>query len=136
MKDLISKHIANDGQHVFFIGGYPAFSYTIGNHEQGLPELLVIGSFPPAVVGGMLNQMGAMMREQGKAFDEGLLDIEWSMPVKVRKATDAAKSEYTIQVGQYYGSQDYSVLQVMVPDRDGRYPGDEGVDDMFNVPMP
>jgi hypothetical protein len=104
----------------------PGFTYTIGNTDRGLPELLLIGDFPSHIAAGLLNELGAKMREDGKPLATGLVDIGWSIPVKVRQAGPLARSRYTIQVGEYLGHDRYSVLQVMVCDENGRYPGDAG----------
>lgn len=124
IKNVIARNIARSGQHLFAIGGgngSEPFFYTIGNHEKGLPELLVIGKFSPDVMGAMLNHMCDQQRKLGKAFPEGSLDIDWTYPVKMRTCGERAKQEYTIQAGRYYGTEDYAVMQVMLCDRNGQY---------------
>jgi hypothetical protein len=110
------------------------FFYTIGNAELGLPELLLIGGFPNVIVMRMLNELGQYMRERGKALDEGMLDIGWTFPFKIRKAGGEVKTEYTAQAGEYLGHERYDVLQVMICDAEGRYPGDDGC--QLEVPRP
>ena len=93
------RNIDSHGQHLVHVmpEGHtkPAFVYTIGNTDRGLPELLLIGNFPPHVAGQVLNELGMKMREGGKRLMEGLVDIGWSVPFKVRKAGSMAKSRYT-----------------------------------------
>ena len=47
----------------------PAFSYTIGLTEHGLPELALAG-LKPVVSRGILNRIGKLMRDSG-SFREG-----------------------------------------------------------------
>lgn len=134
-----AKTIEQHGQ--MLIGVIPeqdagGFMYTVGNALQGLPELLLIGSFDPGRIGLALNQLGQKMRDEGAPLPEGMVDIDWTYPFKVRKCGPEAKTKYTIQVGQIISGTDYEVLQVMICDKDGRYPGDEGCDAGFNVYQP
>jgi hypothetical protein len=102
------------------------FMYTIGNHEKGLPELLIVGKFVSPPVAGLLNYLGAKMRADG-GLPIGLVDVGAKCPIKIAPATNVhVGDDYTIQVGQYYGTEDYQVLQVIAPDPQGRFPGDPG----------
>ncbi|APH74873.1 DUF4262 domain-containing protein [Aquibium oceanicum] len=96
----VKQNIESYGQHlsqVFGDGSDPGFIYTIGNADRGLPELLLIGDFPSHIAAGLLNELGAKMREDGKPLATGLVDIGWSIPVKVRQAGPLARSRYTIR---------------------------------------
>ncbi|PZR66548.1 MAG: DUF4262 domain-containing protein [Stutzerimonas stutzeri] len=139
MMRQVRENIENYGQHLFYVGGDgadPAFCYTIGNAEHGLPELLVIGSFGFWLTGQILNELGAKMREAGKPYEEGLLDIGWTYPFKIRKTSGDVNERFTIQAGRYLGHENYVVLQIMICDPMGRYPGDEGCDPDFAVERP
>src|SRR5690606_7667972 len=127
------------GQHLFQVFGEAAdsgFTYMIGNADRGLPELLLIGDFLSRIAAGLLNELGAKMREDGKPLASGLIDIGWSVPIKIRQTGPLARSRYTIQVDRYLGHDRYSVLQVMVCDENGRYPGDAGCDLRYDVDRP
>jgi hypothetical protein len=135
----VRQNVEAFGQHLFQIFGdaeTSGFTYTIGNAEHGLPELLIIGDFPPHISAALLNDLGAKMREDGRPLPQGLVDIGWSVPVKIRIAGPAARSRFTIQAGQYYGHDTYGVLQVMVCDPQGRFPGDDGCDPRYDVERP
>ncbi|SMH26464.1 DUF4262 domain-containing protein [Mesorhizobium australicum] len=135
----VAQNIDAFGQHLFQIFGQgtaPGFTYTIGNADRGLPELLLIGDFPSRIAAGLLNELGAKMREDGKPLATGLIDIGWSIPVKIRRTGPLARTRYTIQVNRYLGHDCYSVLQVMVCDENGRYPGDPGCDHRYDVDRP
>ena len=134
-----AENIEKHGQALIGVLSSPPFIYTIGNAVRGLPELLLIG--PPRLeLSGQalnaLNELGEKMRRDGKPLAEGLVDIEWSFPFKVRKAGPRAKDDYTNLAGQYLGREDYEVLQVMICDKEGRYPGDPGCAPALNVDQP
>lgn len=105
------------------------FVYTIGNHDRGLPELLLIGSCEGAI-GHVLNDLSEQMIAMGSAFKDGDTPSfggdPSNMAVRVIRARPEVKDEYTIQTGQHYGHEDYAVMQVIVPDPNGKFPGDEG----------
>lgn len=136
----IQSNIDRVGQHVF--GIFPTspddegFLYTIGNALRGLPELLIVGNIPLDIGCMILNVVGDHMRKSEKTLDEGFLDLDWTFPFKIRKCSDRAKEEYTVQCGQFLGREDYDVLQVMICDKAGKYPGEEGVDPRYDVNRP
>ena len=112
---------------------YP-FAYTIGNHLKRLPELLVIGT----AHAGFLNDLSEMMIAAGRPFLDGqLVRIgDARLPVKAIRANSSAQADYTIQAGQYFGREDYEVMQVMLPDRAGRFPGEDGCQPAYaNIPV-
>jgi Domain of unknown function (DUF4262) len=122
----------------------PAFSYTIGNHLQGLPELLVIG---PST-GRYLDSLSMQMVKRGRAFDHGeIINIGLNaakfgftdndkLRVKIVNASRKANEEYTIQAGQYFETEDYAVQQVILSDNEGRFPGEKGCAEGFaDIPI-
>jgi hypothetical protein len=66
-----ADHIAREGRSILGVGGgkygEPPFSYTIGNHFEGLPELLLIGSARTPY----LNDLWQLMIARGEPFREG-----------------------------------------------------------------
>lgn len=113
------------------------FIYTIGNHELGLPELFVIGN----AGGGMahlINNLCDQMIERGKAFDDGEL-VYWQprephmQPCKVIRCSPSVKDDYTVQAGRYYDHEDYAVMQVVISDERGRFPGDPDCDEPWST---
>jgi hypothetical protein len=131
LKRAVKQNILVAGQHiqgVFPLEGEDGevFFYTIGNAERGLPELFFIGRLRANIAALLLNEVGQYMRERGKPIAEGMLDLNWTFPFKIRKAGGNVRTHYTIQVGQYLGHEQYDVLQIMICDEEGRYPGDEG----------
>lgn len=110
--------------------GERSFAYTIGNCEKGLPELLVIGDHDA----WYLNQFSQMMIDRGQAFEHGerVSLGEGGLPCMMLEANESVKSEYTIQATQYYGdAAAYDVMQVVIPDKQGRFPGEDGCAEPF-----
>lgn len=133
----IERNIARSGQHLFLVfadAASPAFVYTIGNALQGLPELLLIGNFSPQVAVSILNDLGARMREARRPL-EGDIDIGGQFPVRLRRATGQARERYTLQAGRYLRHEEYDVLQLLLCDPAGLYPGEAGCAPGFDVPL-
>lgn len=42
--------------------GQPGWSYTVGLHAAGLPELIIVGGLPVAEQGSILNRLAARVR--------------------------------------------------------------------------
>lgn len=121
MSKIIRRHgwqlqgVLGDEEHFPFI-------YTIGNYQLGLPELLVIGTGEAA---HSLNSICERMRKNNRPFENGeLIDLGGKFPVKSLNAGDQAKEQYTLFVGAYYGTDNYAVQQIVLPDTSGRYPDD------------
>lgn len=114
----------------------PAFQYTVGNQEKGLPELLLIGNYSQEAGGALLNQLSAQMKERRAAFADGeQITLGGEHPMLIHTAGPEAKSQWTIQAGQFYCSEDYQVQQVLLPDENGRYPGDPLCHKDYRVPV-
>lgn len=112
------------------------FMYTIGNTEKGWPEFLLVARIPYEVAGAMVNELSKKLRENNAPLGD-LVDLGGKYPVKLVKVTsDEVKEEYTVQVGRYYdGKQDYEVVQVLLPDRQGLYPDERKGKDYLEQPI-
>jgi len=133
----IERNIALSGQHLFLIfadGETPAFAYSIGNALHGLPELLLIGNFSPRVTGSIINDLGRKMREACRPL-EGDIDVGGQFPVRVRRASAEARRHFTLQAGRYLRHEEYDLLQVMLCDPAGIYPGEPGCEPAYDVPL-
>jgi hypothetical protein len=110
MRDDIRKKISADigafGQHLVGVersaddpNDFVPFVYTIGNHEAGLPELLLIGDagdLGPRI----LNILGGMQRARASAFRHGeLVDFSARFPARLSDAGARGRDEYSVQVG-------------------------------------
>ena len=134
---MLDRNIARSGQQlisVFAAGDEPGFSYTIGNARLGLPELLIVGSFDPGVTGEILNILGARMRGDRRPL-EGDLEFGAQFPARARRASAAAKSRFTIQASSYLRHDEYDVIQLLLCDPAGVYPGELGCAQRYDVPL-
>jgi hypothetical protein len=133
----VARDIKRDGRSIACIVGDKgefSFAYTIGNQAKGLPELLVIGTRD----GGFLNDLSEQMIERGRAFTDGeLVHITRGLrPMKAIVAGGKVRDEYTIQAGQHFDTEDYAVLQMLVCDKDGRFPDEPGCKEPYSrVPV-
>jgi hypothetical protein len=104
------------------------FMYTIGNHQYGLPELLLVGTADVAFV-DVLNRLGKLQRDRRTGFaDEERVNVGGRFPLRIVDAGEIGRSEYATFVGMYYATQDYEVRQVLLPDTKGRWPDTPGCD--------
>jgi hypothetical protein len=56
--------------------------------------------------------------------------------MKLINANASAREEYTIQAGEHFGHDEYKVMQVLIPDEDGRFPGEDGCEEPYaSVPV-
>lgn len=128
LHQTIQQNIAKHGRHIFCIfDNEPPFLYTIGNHEWGLPELLIVGDSDDTFA-HVLNRLSQMMRDPKRgAFRHGeLVSLGGKFPIKVVDASARAKQEFTLVVGHYYGTENYRVQQIVLCDPQGKFPGDPG----------
>ncbi|SER24791.1 DUF4262 domain-containing protein [Sphingobium sp. YR768] len=137
-RTLIQANIDRAGRHIFAIfpdADTPGFAYTIGNARLGLPELLIIGNFAPILMASVLNEVGRRMRQTEQVPDRDI-DIGGAFPIRPRLAGATARSAFTIQVGRFLGHEEYAVVQLLLPDPMGLYPGEAGCDPRYDVPRP
>ena len=115
--------------------GEPAFSYTVGNSAVNLPELLVIGPQPHNIL-GVINHLSKMQRDREHPFADGeIISLGGKFPVKAIIAGDK-KEEYATLAYQFAKSENVDVIQILVPDRNGRFPGDPDCAEPFcNCPV-
>ena len=101
------------------------FIYTVGNYQCGLPELLAIN----CVNGHLVNSLCEIMRKRKGPFRDGeLIKTRYhEYPLKALNTNDDAR-KYAWQVDAYYGTDDYAVQQIVIPDSVGRFPGDPRCD--------
>lgn len=115
----------------------PPFAYTIGLSRLGGPELLITG-LPGRVSAGILNNLGELVRA-GHALGPGRRDgvLDNGVPLELRPF---AAERYQEFLGQLIWFADTfaagvrpAVLQVVWPDRDGRFPWDAGLEAKYRA---
>ena len=78
-----------------------------------------------------------MMVKADMAFKDGqLVRIPGGFPFKLIRAGNIARTEYAVQAGEHFGHDDYTIMQVLLPDKKGRFPGDDGCREPYSqVPV-
>lgn len=135
---VIQSNIDRAGQHIFAIfpdADTPGLPYTIDNARLGLPELLIIGNFAPILMASVLNEVARRMRQTEQVPDQDI-DIGGAFPIRPRLAGATARSTFSIQVGRFLGHEEYAVVQLLLPDPMGLYPGERGCDPRYDVLRP
>jgi hypothetical protein len=119
----IEDHIASTGRSIIGVFDGPvSFTYSIGNHVAGKPEIIICG-VSPRDAAPIINQVSETV--DFRLVEDGQpLDIGGRIPLRAVWCGEAAKADYTIQAGRYFGHDRYRVLQLLIPDPQGRYPGD------------
>lgn len=108
----------------------PPLSYTVGLHAKGLPELVMVG-VDVRTMQPILNALARRMVEGDLAVVEGLRDdrVFERFPAMFRRLPQQQVTEHLdILVAL---SQEVSIVpevyQVVWPDEERRFPGEEGV---------
>lgn len=135
LHELIRGHIDKSGQFVQLVandedaGGAPGlgseflpFAYTIGNHERDLPELLMIGFEDPGFL-QILNLLGTLQRTREFGFTPGEMVKLGKHPMRIDDAGQVGREKYAFGVGVFYGTKDFALRQIVLPDAKGRFPG-------------
>lgn len=133
LKRKQDRHIAETGRTL--VGVFPlrgskdptneTFVYTMGNSLKGLPELLIVGLHDDR---GILNALSEAMIERGRAFDDReVYTFEGSnCPLCFVDAAEVVKDRYTVQANQRFGRDRYRVQQVVLSDKAGLFPWQQG----------
>jgi Domain of unknown function (DUF4262) len=111
------------------------WSYTIGTYDtSGKPEIITVGLFDETAHFA-LNEAAKLLRDgvdltQGRHRNlVGKVDCEFR-PVDPKWAKHLMGWAVW-----YYGGEEFPVLQAVYPDRENRFPGEEGFDKDFEQPL-
>jgi hypothetical protein len=106
----------------------PAFAYTVGLHKSyGHPELIIFG-LDHQVMHEVLNNLGERIKA-GKALTARgqVADVLVGQDVRLREVlTEESFRAYVGYARWFNGGSTFRLLQVLWPDKDGRFPGDAG----------
>jgi hypothetical protein len=112
----------------------PPFCYTVGLHHLGFPELILVG-IGWNVGGQLLNNAADQMISNKRAFQHGEeSEAVANLPAVFITADKAG--DHTVQAAEFYGHSDFTVLQMVWPDRDGQFPWHERFDHSFDHQQP
>ena len=143
LEDTITDAVAEHGWFVAKIEAgesddEPAFAYTVGLYKTyDHPELICIG-LPTDVMHVMLNNCGHLIKTGpkppvGPPFAEVLDDF------KVLLREVRARNSYDEHVGYAIwlnGGREFPLLQLVWPDKEGRFPGDPGTHPLMAKKQP
>lgn len=124
-KKTMDDIIAHGHQVRWVFGEGPDFGYTIGRSVKDRPELLITGPLDPRVGQWVLNEAAAMDEKEplyaGQEIPANELLNEH--PVRIVEVKDLEAAEM-FGVTEHFS--DATALQIIWPDMEGRFPGDEG----------
>lgn len=130
--ERIKRDIGRDGWST--IGVFPTvedpgvtFSYSVGFQEHGQPEVIVLG-LPPDLAHSMIHSIYDHVANGEELYDGMHLDdVIHDFDVILRALpSDGAPLNVA---RSYYKVNELPALQVLWPDEQGRYPGEEGCDE-------
>lgn len=133
IQEMVGRNVEKFGRHVFMITGDQPFVYTIGNHLRGMPELLCVGVDSLTQVGIMMNHWSDLQLERGRPFEDGEV-VEYTAKYPIKIVTPnlyVVRAFYTCQAGPYLETEDYEVRQIVLADKQGRWPGDPKCSPLF-----
>lgn len=138
LEERIEELIRKQGfaiQHVFgdWRPDIPPFSYTVGLSRQEHPELIVFG-LPAEVAHGVLHAAVSRMKEEGGRFEDGaIVDRIATIPLKARHLSEDLFGHFSLAAVRQSEKHETSleVIQIVLPDRNGCFPGDPGCSESF-----
>jgi len=126
-------HIVHEAEH----GERPVFAYTVGMwHSFGQPEIIVIG-LPREVAQDLLDNLADEV-DGGRRFGAGEQHggLVRDYPVRLLRVNDAQAAQWLPLVGWAYERSDVPCLQLVYPDKQGRWPWQPDVRDGFRRIQP
>ncbi|MDS4015890.1 MAG: DUF4262 domain-containing protein [Candidatus Accumulibacter sp.] len=115
----------------------PGWSFSIGLfHTFGHPEFVVFG-LPSERAQPIINGLGARIRS-GSLFthDSEDTDVLTGYPVRFVAVPESCSGNYFGYAIWFYRHQPFPVLQVVWPDRSGRFPWQSGYDPSLQGAQP
>jgi len=105
---------------------HPPFAYSIGfGSSFGHPEVVAAG-LPEETSGSVLSSVQAMLADGGRYRDGDASDeILEGFNVRFRAISQDVLISKLVQASVFYGERSFDALQLLWPDRDGKFPGEE-----------
>lgn len=143
IKAQIKDHIEQHGRSMLGVHDDIPFVYSVGNHLVNIPEVILLGNFKSEQVFPILNTVSEFLVGNPEVLESPIdrfgnffFNIpDWPFPFMAHWCSESVKSEYTIQAGQYLGTEDYRVLQILLCDPAGVFPGQEGCMSGFDMEL-
>jgi hypothetical protein len=130
--DDIRSGIAEYGHMVQYVGSTedePDWSYTIGLHADGLPELIIVGGLSMEGQHAVLNDLAARLRS-GEELPIGGRDpsVLEGFDVTYLDVVDTATQDFAVALRL---QSEFRALQAIWPDRGNRFPWEPG----YSLPL-
>jgi hypothetical protein len=126
---LMVLHVQNPGD------PRPAFSYTLGLHNtRNVPELITCG-LPSNVAQRALNYAADLLADGIDLTQGRHRDLIGNVDVEFGSVDRKWVEELMLSAIWFNGSSDFPSLQLIYPDLDNRFPGDEGFNVYFEQPL-
>lgn len=140
IQTTVAEHIAKFQFSVMAVGGTEtrcSFTYTIGLTELPHAEFIVFG-MSPHLAHTLLSQVAERVKNGHKYQDGDVIDDLANLPFALRLASEDKSREYAIQSYERYKdtAQVPLYFQLVLPDREGRFPWTEGVDKVLMAHQP
>jgi hypothetical protein len=131
MEDLVREKVDEHGWFVMQVMAgeepdEPAFAYTIGLHSSyGHPELIIVGLRIDLML-ALLNVCGNRIKAGERLpVDEPFDRVLDGYPVCLRTVfTAESRREHVGYATWFHGGDDFRLLQLVWPDKQGRFPGE------------
>jgi hypothetical protein len=110
---------------VFAVAGSEVpFSYTIGLHQHGFPEFLIVG-LSQQQAQPILGDLAERVLQKGERFHDGqeLLDVFRGFRARLHAVPKPGRP---LNMARNHYQGDVEALQVLWPDGENRLPGEEG----------
>lgn len=128
----IEESISEEGFHTMFIDEDEEtrdYAYTVGMCRHGLPELCTVGMIPPTAQ--TCFEMLYRRREEWKPDCE--IKLAQNFSVRLQREDKLVEDMRWSRAYRetFHENAEACVYQVVFPDVNGKFPGDEGFDDRF-----
>ena len=132
----VLRDIEEQGVHLVHVepeeGEGPAYSYTVGlTHTYGHPEVLVIGlsgEVAQELLDVVSDQVAGGLKLEGGRLHDGVVD---GYPVVCLPLNGAAIDGYLGVALWAYQNEEFDAVQLVYPDKMGRWPWTEGTQKAF-----
>lgn len=113
---------------IFASENTPTYTYTVGISPKFGFELIIMGP-RYQIAGYILNEIVTRHLAAGKKLEMNVpQDWVGNMPAIFRECDPKKVRELGNQAFEYYGKEDIKFIQIVIPDREGRFPEDAGYD--------
>jgi hypothetical protein len=118
-------------------GSDPNFAYSIGMERTlGHPEIIIVG-LPLDIAHRLINDVGEAVKN-GKRYSAGAVSDEFleGFDVTFRHVPEYQYRAYLGWGSRVYGGHGFRVLQMIYPDKQRRWPWQDGVSPGFRADQP